>query len=192
MLTASQSPRSIALRMTEAVWKPPVQMTGTVDRLLDDARIGQGQPLDLIRRHAGVEPLPAEQTRRSALPRNSRQLRKRVAAARGELLVGVRQHVDVQVAAGRIPRMREGAAGRDMDRVDAGLDQPVADLRPIPRRVLPAAPRPGEQRVVVVGRADLHLQVEVAADPRADRPDDVEHEAGAVLERAAVFVRRDR
>ena len=46
-----------------------------------------------------------------------------------------------------------------------------------------------EQRVVVLGGADLHLQVEVAADLRADRPDDLDDEPGAVLERPAVLVR---
>ena len=49
MLTASQSPRVMAARMTEAVWNPPVQMTGHGDRLLDRARVRQVQPLDLVR-----------------------------------------------------------------------------------------------------------------------------------------------
>ena len=47
---------------------------------------------------------------------------------------------------------------------------------------------PRKQRVVVVDGADLHLQVEVAADLLADRADDLQEEARAVLERAAVLV----
>jgi hypothetical protein len=45
-----------------------------------------------------------------------------------------------------------------------------------------------EQRVVVVGRADLHLQVEVATDARANGLDDLDDEPRAILERTAVLV----
>ena len=34
MLTASQSPRPSAAAMTDAVWNPPVQITGTVTACL--------------------------------------------------------------------------------------------------------------------------------------------------------------
>ena len=54
--------------------------------------------------------------------------------------------------------------------------------------MLPDGPQANRQRVVILGGADLHLQVEVVADLGADGADDFEHEAGAVLERAAVFV----
>jgi hypothetical protein len=54
----------------------------------------------------------------------------------------------------------------------------------VPRRPLPEE----RDRVVVILRADLHLQVKVPADLRADGPHDVEHEPGAILERAAVLV----
>ena len=40
----------------------------------------------------------------------------------------------------------------------------------------------------MLGGADLHLQVEVVADLRADRLDDVDDEPGPVFERAAVLV----
>ena len=49
MLTASQSPRSSAAAITDAVWKPPVQITGTGDGRLDQARVGQVLPFDLVR-----------------------------------------------------------------------------------------------------------------------------------------------
>src|SRR5688572_14533416 len=48
-------------------------------------------------------------------------------------------------------------------------------------RVLPAGP-------LLNDAADLHLQVEVGADLLANRANDLEHEAGAVLERTAVAV----
>ena len=96
---------------------------------------------------------------------------------------------DVEIGAGRVARMRKRAAGRDVDGVDARLDQPLAHLRRLLDRVARAFELEDEQRVVVLGGADLHLQVEVATDPRADGPDDLEDEARAVLERSAVFVR---
>jgi hypothetical protein len=40
----------------------------------------------------------------------------------------------------------------------------------------------------VIDGADLHLQMEVGADLGADRLDDLDHEARAILERAAIFV----
>ena len=44
------------------------------------------------------------------------------------------------------------------------------------------------ERVVVFDGADLHLQVEIAADLGANRADNLEHESRAVLELAAVLV----
>ena len=73
-----------------------------------------------------------------------------------------------------------------MNRIDAGIDEPLADLY----RFLKGVPRllQLEQRVVVIDGADLHLQMEVGADLGPDRLDDLDHEAGAILEGAAVFV----
>ena len=110
------------------------------------------------------------------------------AAARRELLVGVGQQIDVQVRPGRIPWVRERAAGGDVDRVDAGVHQPPAHLRRLLDGVAGLLVLQHEQRVVVIGRADLHLQVEIAPDAGPDRPDDVEDETRAVLERPAVLV----
>ena len=45
-----------------------------------------------------------------------------------------------------------------------------------------------QQRVVEFRRADLHLQVKVRADARADRLDDLADELRAVGQHAAVFV----
>ena len=53
--------------------------------------------------------------------------------------------------------------------------------------VLPVAAQ-RQDRVVVLDGADLDLQVEVAPDLRADRPHDIEQEARAVFQRAAVVV----
>ena len=51
--------------------------------------------------------------------------------------------------------MGEGAAGRDVERVDAGRLQPLRDLNGILHRVPGGFER--QQRVVVIGRRDLHL-----------------------------------
>ncbi len=64
MLTASQSPRVIASRMTDAVWKPPVQSTGTETACLIARASGQVEPFDLVGGHARVEPLLLEQLAR--------------------------------------------------------------------------------------------------------------------------------
>ena len=47
---------------------------------------------------------------------------------------------------------------------------------------------PEEERVRVLGGADLHLQVEVVADLAADRAHRLEQQARPVLERPAVLV----
>ena len=82
--------------------------------------------------------------------------------------------------------MWKEAAARDVNRVDAfGLEQ-LADFDRILERV--ALRLVVEQRIVVLDGADLHLQVEIAADLGANGADDLEHEARAVLELAAVLV----
>jgi hypothetical protein len=75
-----------------------------------------------------------------------------------------------------------------VQRIDAVLDQPLAHLDRFREGVSgrPAAER--RQRIIELLRADLHLQVEVAADAGADRAHDLAHEPGALLERAAVLV----
>ena len=85
--------------------------------------------------------------------------------------------------------MREEAAGRHVDRIDAGLDQPLAHLHGVLEGVARRPPPEERHRIVVIDRADLHLQVEVVADARrGSRLNDLEDEARAVLERAAVVV----
>ena len=84
--------------------------------------------------------------------------------------------------------MREEGAGRHVDRVDARLDQPLAHAHRVVQRVAGRADAEERHGIGVLHGADLHLQVEVAADALADRADDVEHESRPVLERAAVFV----
>ena len=64
--------------------------------------------------------------------------------------------------------------------------EPLADLDRLRERVALLLPR--EERVVVVDRADLELEVEVVPDLRADGAHDLEREPGPVLERAAVLV----
>ena len=84
--------------------------------------------------------------------------------------------------------MREEAAARDVDRVDPRFDQPLAHLHRVFQGV---AGRPHVEegdRVGVLLRADLHLQVKVVPDALPDGAHDLEDEAGAVFERSAVIV----
>ena len=84
--------------------------------------------------------------------------------------------------------MREEAAGRHVDRIDAGLDQPLAHLHGFVDGVARRSSPEERHGIVVIGGADLHLQVEIGADLLANRANDIENEASAVLERAAVVV----
>ena len=84
--------------------------------------------------------------------------------------------------------MREQAAGRDVDRVDAGLDQPVADLHRFVDGVA-GGPMPKKARALLWSCALIFICRWKSVPTRcADRPHDLEDEAGAVLERAAVLV----
>ncbi len=67
-----------------------------------------------------------------------------------------------------------------------GLDEPLADLD----RLLEGRPLlpPGEERLPVVDRADLELEVEVVPDLLPHRAHDLDREARAVLQRPAVLV----
>ena len=158
-----------------------------IHRGLDDARVGQRQAFDLIGGDTGVQPLLAEEFA-SELVVEQQQVAERIGAARRQLLIGVGQEIDVQVGARRVAWMRERAAGRHMDRVNTRFDQPLAHLRRffdrVPRTLMPQQ----EQRVVMLGGADLHLQMEVATDARTNRTHDLEDEARAVFERTAVLV----
>jgi hypothetical protein len=104
------------------------------------------------------------------------------------LSVALDQVLDRQVRSARVLRVRERRAGRHVQGVDARLDEPLADLDRVLERVARRSDVQRRQRVGVLLRADLHLEVEVVADLGAHGLDDVEHETGAVLERAAVFV----
>src|SRR5262249_48031628 len=100
-------------------------------------------------------------------------------------VVGFDQLVERE-GTGRVARVRKRTARRYVNRVDAVFDKPLADLYRVGDGVTLAFKR--QQRVVVFGGADLHLQVKVGPDPGADGADDFAHEASAVLKRAAVFV----
>ena len=56
---------------------------------------------------------------------------------------------------GRVPRMREEAAGRHVDGVDAGLDEPLADLDRVRRACCPTARGSEQRQRVVVTRSAL-------------------------------------
>ena len=164
MVTPWHSPSTSACSMTVAVWNPPVQSTGMLDRLLDAVRVGQVHPLDVPEVAAGLFPSPLEE------PAGEAAVEEEVVApgqqsARDERVVGLAQLLDGQVACG-IARVREEAAARHVDGVDALRFEQPADLdgvfERVPFRLVV------EERVVVLDRADLHLQVEVAADLRRE------------------------
>ena len=185
MVTASQSPRVIASSMICAVWKPPVQNTGRSPTAFLMARAsGKVEAFDLVLRSA--RPLPGFLEQLAGQPAAEQQVvAQRQHAAGNQAVVGLLQLRDREIA-GRVLGMRERGAGGDVNRVDAVLLEPLADLNRVLEDV--AGLFLLEQRVVVLGRADLHLQVEVAADALADRLDDLAHEARPVGQDAAVFV----
>ncbi len=155
------------------------------DRLLDLPGVGEVRPFDLVRLGGGIVPLPARQTREVA-----EQVIGPIGglAARDHHVVGLDELLDRQIDAGRIARMREERPGRHVDGIDAGLHQHLADLDRLVQGVAGRADAEERDRVGVILGADLHLQVKIAADLRPDRLHDVDHEAGAVLDRSAVFV----
>ena len=73
-----------------------------------------------------------------------------------------------------------------MEGVDAVLLEPARDLDRVVEGV--ALGEPGLERVMVVGAADLGLEVIVAPHLLADGARHAAEQAGAVLERAAVLV----
>src|SRR5687767_8358626 len=83
--------------------------------------------------------------------------------------------------------MRKAAASGNVNSVHSRLLQPLADLNGIFDRVSRLFKE--RQRVVVLHRADLHLQVKISPGFRTNGAHDIEDEARAVLERAAVPVR---
>jgi hypothetical protein len=73
-----------------------------------------------------------------------------------------------------------------VDRVRSGLLEPAADLHGRVERV--SVLEPEQERVGVLADADLHLEVEVVANPLANDPHGVDEKARPVLERASVLV----
>ena len=59
-------PRSIAAAITEAVWKPPVQITGTSTAALIRRAFARFGPFDLVRLRRRIVPLPPRQSRKRA------------------------------------------------------------------------------------------------------------------------------
>jgi hypothetical protein len=118
------------------------------------------------------EPLERRYTERDEVP-------KRVATARDHAVVGLRELVERHLPR-RVSRMRERAAGRDVEAVHALLLEPPADLDRLLERVPVTHPRIDVFQVLE--RADLELHVIVVADLSPDRPYDVEREARTVLE----------
>ena len=85
--------------------------------------------------------------------------------------------------------MRKRAAGRDVDGVDAGLDQPLADLHRLLDGVAGRLRASGRAARCCARSALIFIcRWKSRADARADRLDDLDDEARAVLERPAVFV----
>ena len=72
MLTASQSPSLIAFSITDAVWNPPVQMTGTVTAALIARASGRFLPSISLAGPASL--FHACRASSPDAPRNSRKL----------------------------------------------------------------------------------------------------------------------
>ena len=81
--------------------------------------------------------------------------------------------------------MREQRAGRNVDGIGALAFAPLRDLDGVGEHIAFLFPR---NDIVAVDRAEFDLQMEIAADARADRTDHFQQEARAVLQRSAVFV----
>ena len=150
--------------MTDAVWKPPVQITGTVTACLIARASGSFSPSILSAGTPASSHCLPEQLPGHACSWNSSRLRIVCVPLDGELLVGVGQHVDGQIGARRVLRMRKRAAGRDVNRVDAGIDQPLAHLDRLLDGVARLLELQTSSALLWSIGADLHLQVEVAAD----------------------------
>src|ERR1051325_726918 len=148
--------------------------------LFDLSRVGQVGALNVIRGNAGLQPQIFEHRARHG-PTEKQQVAQAVLAAGGELLVYVPEHVERQIASRRILRVRESAPCRHVNGVDPCVDQPFANLNRVVDRIARPLELQERQVVVVVRRADLHLQVEVVADLLPDRLDDLDNESGAVL-----------
>ena len=133
MVTPSHSPSVSACSMTVAVWNPPVQSTGMLTACLIRCASGRFMPSMCRKSPRASLPSPLEELAGKAA------LEEQVVAtgqqaARDERVVGLAQLLDRQVAC-RIARVREEAAARDVDRVDAfRLEQP-ADLDRVLERV---------------------------------------------------------
>lgn len=87
----------------------------------------------------------------------------------------------------RVARVGERAAGGAVDGIHARRLQPPAHLDALLHGV--ALPGPGEEGVVVLGDADLGLEVEVPAHLGTDGGNDLHQEAGPVLQGPPVLVR---
>src|SRR5437870_3221584 len=112
--TATAMPAHLSVRRTTA----PVTTASLKRRRVEHGHDFGHQPL--MFEHLTGHVVPEEQ-----------EIPKRVRAARYQLLVGARQHLDGKVGAGRVARMREGAAGGHVNAVDPCLHEPLAHLNGI-------------------------------------------------------------
>ena len=147
MLTASQSPRVEGRGNHRRGLKSAGANHRDGDRRLHQPRVGQVLPLDLVRPRRRLVPLA---------PRQLGKVSEEEVGAEGRLatgdqrVIGLREVLDGQVDTGRIARMREEAADRDVNGVDAGIDEPAADLHGFGDGVARGALAEEGHRVVVI------------------------------------------
>ena len=156
---------------------------GDGDEVLDRARVGEVDPLDVA---LGVRPCPPP-----AEDLGERRRAEGEVVAEGVLAAGEDRVVGLDDLRGRelacgVARVREAAARADVQVVDARLLEPAAHLQRLLERVPLGQPR--HQLVQLLLGGDLVADAEVRPDRLADRPHHLEPEARAVLERPAVVV----
>ena len=153
------------------------------DDLLHGARVGEVDSLDLAG-SVRARPPPGE-----GLGEHGRAegevVAEGVLAAREDRVVRLHDLRGRELA-GRVTRVREAAAGAHVEVVGAGLLEPAAHLQRLLQRVPALEPR--HQLVEPLLDRDLVADAELGPDRLPDRAHDLEPEAGAVLERAAVDV----
>src|SRR5262249_8094288 len=110
---------------------------------------------------------------------------KHVLPFRDEAVIGL-DHVLRRELPSRVARVRELAAGADVEVVDARRLEPAADLQRLLERVSVGNPR--EDFAQVLAEADLEVEAEVASYLAPDRAHDLERKAGTILERATPVI----
>ncbi len=132
---------------------------------LDGARLFQADAFDR-QSLLHTEPYPPEDRPQQAVAKQQ-EIAECVHAGRDHGVVGGGDGLERKIAR-RVERMRKQRAGRDMDGVGTFALAPFRDLDGVREHVALLLPW---DDVVAVHRAELDLQMEVAADARADRPD---------------------